>query len=192
MTTNPRFEFIAGSPAFCLVDTLGDRGGPGVERLAVPADLDAWLRAAGLLAAGDAGAGTGQLREARALREAIHRCGLRAIAGRAFAAADTATINRAAARPPLRPQLGRNGWRYVARRPVEAALSALAADAIAVLGSDRRARIRCCPQCAMMFIDTSRPGKRRWCSSARGCGNRAKVRRLRARRAGAPADGRTT
>src|SRR5207237_327653 len=44
-------------------------------------------------------------------------------------------------------------------------------------------RLRICenPQCRWVFKDTSRTGKRKWCSM-RSCGNRAKVARHRARR----------
>jgi predicted RNA-binding Zn ribbon-like protein len=44
------------------------------------------------------------------------------------------------------------------------------------------ARLRICenPQCHWVFKDTSRTGKRKWCSM-RSCGNRAKVARHRAR-----------
>ena len=48
MNIKQPFEFIAGSPALCLVDTLGDRGGKGNERLPDPGTLDLWLAAAGL------------------------------------------------------------------------------------------------------------------------------------------------
>jgi predicted RNA-binding Zn ribbon-like protein len=38
-------------------------------------------------------------------------------------------------------------------------------------------------RCHLIYADTSRPGRRRWCSMEH-CGNRHKVRALRARRAG--------
>ena len=38
--------------------------------------------------------------------------------------------------------------------------------------------------CGWLFLDTSRTGRRRWCTM-RGCGNRAKVRRFYARTRGA-------
>ena len=43
-------------------------------------------------------------------------------------------------------------------------------------------RLRQCAgdNCALLFLDTSRPGKRRWCSMER-CGNRNKVREFRSR-----------
>jgi CGNR zinc finger len=45
-------------------------------------------------------------------------------------------------------------------------------------------RVRRCtnPDCNILFLDTSRPGKRRWCSMAT-CGNQAKKANQRARHA---------
>jgi predicted RNA-binding Zn ribbon-like protein len=49
-----------------------------------------------------------------------------------------------------------------------------------LLMSDRMLRLGQCDNhpCGWLFIDTSRNGKRRWCSSAE-CGNQARVRRFR-------------
>ncbi|GAA2796502.1 CGNR zinc finger domain-containing protein [Saccharopolyspora taberi] len=46
-----------------------------------------------------------------------------------------------------------------------------------LLRSAPRGRLRRCegPECVLWFLDTSRNGRRRWCSMA-GCGNRAKVK----------------
>jgi predicted RNA-binding Zn ribbon-like protein len=41
-----------------------------------------------------------------------------------------------------------------------------------------RERLRSCPRCGWLFLDTSRGGKRRWCSM-QVCGNREKVSRHR-------------
>lgn len=183
MTSDWSFEFIAGSPALCLVDTLGNRGGEGRERLTDPLALHAWLEMASLCAEGLRRPDEVQLSQARLLREAIHRCARSVVNGKAPARTDLDVLNRAAALPPLRPQLKRGVIIQVAAHPVEAAFSVLAADALQILAPPQRERVRQCPDCAMIFLDTSRPGRRRWCSSTRGCGNRAKVRNLRARRA---------
>ncbi len=183
MHARDRFEFNAGSPALCLVDTLGKRGGEGVERLITPDNLVAWLRAAGFPTDGIERVTEQLVSDARCLREAVYRCGLSVIDRRPMADTDIKVINRAAAKPPLRPQMVRGALIQTGGAPVEAALSVLAADALHVLGTALRERIRICPDCQMMFLDTSRPGRRRWCSSVSGCGNRAKVRNLRARRA---------
>lgn len=175
---NRDFEFIAGALALNLVDTVSDWAGAPIERLTDPADLANWLGAAGL---GEAAPALSDLQATRALRSAIHRCGIAALDRGAMKTADLRVINRAAAAPPLRPQLVNGAIRLRAENPVEAALSTIAADAIAILSDAAQPRLRICPGCQMMFFDTSRPGKRRWCSSATGCGNRAKVGRHRRR-----------
>ena len=184
MTSTSKFEFIAGSPALCFVDSHGSRGGGGKERIETPQDLFDWLGSAGLAGERPQPVTQAELGQARNLREAIYRCSLCVIRGQDFAAGDVAMINRAALCPPLRPQLKHNALVHVAGRLVEAALSVLAADALGLFASPLRGRIRQCPQCAMIFVDRSRPGRRRWCSSAQGCGNRDKVRNSRKRRAG--------
>ena len=67
--------------------------------------------------------------------------------------------------------------------PVDGAIARLS-EAIArelIRGDTSRLRICENPQCRWVFKDTSRTGKRKWCSM-RSCGNRAKVARHRARR----------
>jgi predicted RNA-binding Zn ribbon-like protein len=58
-------------------------------------------------------------------------------------------------------------------------LWAVARDATDLLTTGRLERIRECPGadgCGWLFYDTSRNGKRRWCSME-ACGNRSKGRR---------------
>jgi predicted RNA-binding Zn ribbon-like protein len=181
MPAQQAFELMAGCPALCLVDTVSQRGGPGIELLRTPGSLARWLRAADLATINAQTVSQEALLAARALREAIHRCGVAVIGLRPMAEADVDLINQTAAKPPLRPRL--IGQTLVQVGSIEAALSTLAADALRVLATPAlRLRVRVCAGCQMMFLDTSRPGRRRWCSSSSGCGNRAKVRNLRARR----------
>jgi predicted RNA-binding Zn ribbon-like protein len=95
---------------------------------------------------------------------------------------DIALINAAARAAPLRPQWHDGRIELIAEDDIAAALSVLAADAVAILASPLVDRVRLCPECRMMFVDRSAAGRRRWCSSASGCGNRIKVRQHRARR----------
>lgn len=183
MISRARFEFIAGSPALSFVDTVGDRKGRKTERLADPQSLFDWLSEANLSSGSVFPVTDQDLSNALILREAIYRCGLCAVLNRPFAGGDIDLLNRAAARPPLRPQLQDGKLVFTSEHPVEAALSVLAADALNLMTAPFIGRLRECPGCAMIFVDSSRPGKRRWCSSATGCGNREKVRNLRARRA---------
>ena len=64
-------------------------------------------------------------------------------------------------------------------------LATIAGLAIELLGSTERERIRQCEGdgCAILFLDLSRSGERRWCSMS-GCGNRAKARAFRQRKRG--------
>ena len=116
---------------------------------------------------------------ARAVRHAITELALAAIAGAPYPAAHVATVNAAAAAPPLVPVLGAGG---VAVDPgtVAQALSTLARDAIDLFGGPLAGRVRECASesCGLLFVDASRPGRRRWCSMER-CGNLSKVRAYR-------------
>jgi predicted RNA-binding Zn ribbon-like protein len=62
-------------------------------------------------------------------------------------------------------------------------MSSVARDAIDVFGGPRAARLKRCEgsRCALLFVDTSRSGRRRWCSMER-CGNRAKAAAHRRRK----------
>jgi len=175
------FEFISGSLCLDLVDTLANRRAEPAERLLMPGDLDRWLDAAHLVCPLRERSTRVNLAHARALREAIYRFGLAAVENRLPEPADRKRINLWAARMPLRPTIDSGRITMTAARPVEAALSTVAGDAVELILGQQRSRIRICPDCCMMFVDTSRPGKRRWCSSASGCGNRAKVRNHRSR-----------
>ena len=77
-----------------------------------------------------------------------------------------------------RPQLRR---RFVGGRAT-AALTPIAHSAVEMLSAVDRRRLRPCaaPDCRRWFVDTSRGGRRRWCSMAR-CGNRRKAARYRER-----------
>ena len=67
--------------------------------------------------------------------------------------------------------------------PVDGAMARLAESIARELIQGDNSRLRVCEntQCRWVFKDTSRTGKRKWCSM-RSCGNRAKVARHRARR----------
>lgn len=129
---------------------------------------------------------TGDMAPMRELRTAITRVAYGLAEGRSPAAGDVAAINAVAAAPPLVPTLRPDGGREYAEPTAAAALSTLARDAIDLFSGPFADRIRVCAaaDCGLLFVDTSRPGRRRWCSMQR-CGNLAKVRDHRRRR---PAD----
>jgi predicted RNA-binding Zn ribbon-like protein len=176
-----RFHFEGGRRCLDLVATVGERWRRSFERLREPADLARWLVEAGL-ANREPPVRERQLSEARRLREAIYRVAKLAGGGTPDRA-DLETINAAARRPPLMPRLEPDGEVTTsAEQPVEAALSTVARDAIDLFTGPYASRIRQCAadDCALMFVDTSRPGHRRWCSME-GCGNRAKTAAYRRR-----------
>ncbi len=55
-------------------------------------------------------------------------------------------------------------------------LALLTHSAVALAFSPRINRVKACPNCGWLFVDSSKSGRRRWCDM-RVCGNRAKARR---------------
>jgi predicted RNA-binding Zn ribbon-like protein len=176
--------FRAGAGRLCLdfVRTLRGRGTSSMtEELPDAAALTAWLRQCGPveMPGRAAGARAGQAVQARELREAIHRLLVDGARGCGRAARET--INRAAAHPVSVPRIDARGRvRWVAEDPVAATFALLARDALDLVVSGDVARVRECadPGCGALFFDSSRPGRRRWCSM-NVCGNKAKKSALR-------------
>lgn len=181
------FHFRGGHRVLDLVATRTGRLKPAQrELLAEPGDLARWLMAAGFTGSPLA-ATPGDLERAQMLREAIHAIVDARLAGGHVVAADVAWINAAAKETPATPQIGEDG-RVRLQGGVAALLATLAGEAALLLGGDQAARIRRCEAdgCAMLFLDTSRGGERRWCSMKR-CGNKAKVAEFRRRKQGGEA-----
>ena len=179
-----RFRWNGGRECLDFVATVGERWRRSFERLRCAGDLGRWIAEAGL-ADRAPGVTAAQLGGARELREAIDRL---ARPSRAEEPGDRALVNAWAARPSLAPQLTADGGRAWAHdRPVEEVLAHLARDAIDLLSGPLAGRIRECgaDDCALLFVDASRPGRRRWCSGD-GCGNRARTRAYRHRRRESP------
>ncbi|MFF6782549.1 ABATE domain-containing protein [Streptomyces sp. NPDC012510] len=183
--------------ALCL--ELLVTGGPGAltryEVLHTPADLVAWAGQSRLTPTPPALRVTADdVTYARRLRDALCRTVVSHVCGGlpelGIAPADTTDrdlINEAAAGPPLAPALGADGSRGWADGTATGAqlLSTVARDAVELLTGPYAQRIRMCAgdRCYLLYVDTSRPGRRRWCSMGH-CGNRHKVRAHRTRRAG--------
>jgi len=116
------------------------------------------------------------------LREALYRLAWACIHHEPFESNDLAVINRWAAEPLPIPQLGAQGLTW-SGYGVRAGLAAVAKDGVELLGGPLAPRVRKCANkgCAILFVDTSRSGRRRWCSMS-ACGNKAKVGAFRSRR----------
>jgi predicted RNA-binding Zn ribbon-like protein len=178
------FRFRAGRLSLDLCSTLLWRHLTPIEQLREPADLGHWFQEAGVRPV-PAELGMEDLDCARAVRESIYALAHDRIAGRPFSSQNAATLNAVAAHPDPAPALTADGQlAWAADAPAVAALSRVARDAIELLAGSSAARLRECaaPDCAFLFVDTSRPGRRRWCASDR-CGNRQHVREHRRRQA---------
>jgi predicted RNA-binding Zn ribbon-like protein len=178
------FKFRGGSPALDLATTMvGRLGASPRDLLAAPADLDRWLVAAALAQTAP-GATEGNLVQARSLREALYRLALSRAEAVALPDADRELLNAYAALPAAPLQLGADGRAHLAG-DVRGLLAELAREGVSLLGGDFGDRIRQCegPPCAVLFVDTSRKGDRRWCSMS-ACGNKAKVAEWRKRERG--------
>jgi len=176
------FRLGLGHPALEFVATLAGRQREPIERLASADDLGRWLTVTGL--APDSGCTSRHLAQAHRLREAIYRLLDAARTAQPPASRDVAVVNAWARRSRPAPQLDAT-LRLVrqAADPCAVALAEIAAAAIQLISGPELARVRNCadPTCSLMFIDRSRPGRRRWCSMER-CGNRAKTAHYRSRR----------
>ncbi|MGY4986462.1 CGNR zinc finger domain-containing protein [Streptomyces nigrescens] len=172
--------------AFRFVATLGERRADPVERIGTPEQLRAWL-IANELGSADMPASESLLRDARALREAIHRAGTAIASGGVPDPADEELLNRWTARHRARLVLtgGRARWHLPETDSARAALAVVALDAVATLGGHGDGVIKRCEQrtCGGLFVDTSRGRRRRWCSMAT-CGNKVKKANLKAARDG--------
>ncbi|MEU0738401.1 CGNR zinc finger domain-containing protein [Streptomyces sp. NPDC006134] len=174
--------------ALCL--ELLTTGGPGpfarYEVLHAPADLAAWAARSRLPDGLDPVVDEGEVERARALRDALFLLTADRAHGRPLRPHHLDVVNAAAAEPPLVTRIepdGTRGWAPGATGT--RLLSTVARDAIDLFTGPYADRIRECdaPDCRLLFVDTSRPGRRRWCAMEH-CGNREKARAHRARAAG--------
>ncbi|MFE1454719.1 CGNR zinc finger domain-containing protein [Streptomyces sp. NPDC058735] len=178
-----RYRFDAG--ALCL--ELLTTGGPGAyarwEVLHEPADLVAWAGRSRLPDGLGLTVSAEELERVRALRDALFPLAVERAHGRPLPTAHLDVVNAAAAGPPLVARIAPDGGRVWAPGATGAQLLAtVARDAVDLFTGPYAHRVRECGahNCYLLFVDTSRPGRRRWCSMEH-CGNRDKVRAHRAR-----------
>lgn len=188
-TRGGSFRFDAGAACLDFAHTGGEGQYAVFETLHKPADLGEWLAQPPLAAVMTIRVTARELTAAKALRQAIWDAAHAQAAGRPLPTEAVAIINQAAAVAPLVPELAAGGTTVGWAPPVRAAqaLSTLAREMIDLLSGPLSERIRECASdnCPLVFVDSSRPGARRWCAMER-CGNRHKLRALRARRATDP------
>lgn len=183
-------HLIGGHPALDLSNTVFDRRTPADdnELLKSPSDLANWFRVTGLAddsqASQIARCSNGELLETvHSIREAAFAVFDAVAGGRelppeplglVMSAAATGLQDGAIALHGIQPIIA-GEWRD--SQTVSSFLALLSVGAYFTLPTER---IRSCPRCGWLFADTSRGGKRRWCSM-KTCGNREKISRHRER-----------
>jgi predicted RNA-binding Zn ribbon-like protein len=175
------FRFRGGHVALDFPATLAGRlKSKPRELLREPQDLARWLVAAELTSS-QPDVQVRELEFAVSVREAIYRLTMARIRDEELPDEPRRRLNRAAAEVAAVPQLGRDlDVRFSG--DAHSLVVAIAREAIELLGSAEASRIRKCggTDCALLFLDMSRQGERRWCSMS-ACGNKAKVEAFRER-----------
>lgn len=152
----------------------------GSDALATPALLADWLGRHGL----NEGPNAANWQDAVALRSALrsylecppHERGAIAL-----------PLDAAASAYPLKIAIDADGGVMLVPQAGADALATVLVQLHALATTNQLDRLKACadPDCRWIFLDRSKPGSRRWCSST-GCGNRQKTRAYRARRSGGP------
>jgi predicted RNA-binding Zn ribbon-like protein len=168
-----------------FVNTLdSDDGFQQFELLKEPADLERWLGGRGLLERG-ARLGPADLRRAIEVRQAL-RALLLANTGAELDRGAVAVLNRAAdrARSTFRFRDDGSAALVPAASGLDGAIARLLGFVAAAMADGTWQRLKACrnPTCEWAFYDRSRNRSSRWCTMSE-CGNRAKARAFRERRA---------
>lgn len=176
MTTDTGWLPLVGEPvSIDLVNTRYAVRGRPADGLATPDRLQDWLRQRGF-AVDDVT--PRDLDAACLLRDAIRHIADAVVGGGVPDADAVADLNRCASAYPRWQELVEEPTPHALERsggrPVDAALSAVATDAIVLFGGPMRQQLRACrgPGCILFFIGD---GRREWCTA--GCGNRARAAR---------------
>jgi predicted RNA-binding Zn ribbon-like protein len=136
------------------------------------------------LAAADPDAAEATRREAIELRETVYRIFSAVAAHRPAAPTDLERFNAALGTALAQARViqtdadGGFRWTWDDAATLDRILWPVLRSAADLLTSDRLGRVRECAdgRCGWLFLDTSRTGRRRWCSME-SCGNRNKARR---------------
>jgi predicted RNA-binding Zn ribbon-like protein len=149
------------------------------DELSTPERLESWLRERSL----EGGGGIAHHRQALEMRDAL-RSFLKIAPGERSRAADAGRgLQQASSAFALVVAVDEAG--AVSLQPLEGAsgIGRVLAQMHGLATSDQLHRLKMCAsdECEWVFFDRSKPGNRRWCSSAR-CGNRQKTRAYRERR----------
>jgi len=190
LQTRPPWQdahFIGGHPVLDLTNTVFDRTFPveDVELLNTPSDVLTWCASAGLFDEVPAWAedsASGLVRDVRAVREQAWAVFSAIADGETVPAEPFGALLQRAGKGTRAGQVQRIDAAlddytadWTAPGAIPTVLSLLAVHAVFTLPPGR---IRTCGRCGWLFLDSSRGGRRRWCSMSI-CGNREKARRHR-------------
>jgi predicted RNA-binding Zn ribbon-like protein len=158
----------------------------GGDELATARQLKDWMQARGLLRKGERIDGVDHHR-ALALREAVRSFLKIATEDGQGSAAALRRFNEASADFPLVLGVSSAGAVTLQPAPRASGLARILAELQLLADTDRLGRLKMCASddCRWIFFDRSKPGNRRWCSSAL-CGNRQKTRAYRERQRQSP------
>ena len=198
-------ELVGGSVCLDFVNTVDPRvGDKPQDHIESYADLVCWAAHAQLLrpdqvpAILDAAArrpknAQAVFERAIALRETLYRVFSAIVARQVPDSADLAAMLAAyvesQAHASLVPASGSLVWRWPSgTHALDQLLWPIVRSAVELATSPDARRVKTCPglgDCGWLFLDTSKSGRRRWCSME-SCGSRAKMRTYYARTHGRP------
>ena len=179
-----QFRFDAGSLALNFVATVRHRGSEPNDLLFKPAALSQWFELSGITGA-SVSLSAEEEEYARFFREAVYRMVRSYILNKKLLPQDITLINTMARHSIALPQLNAGSLclEWEMSDPLKNSLSVIARDAIMLIGSKDKSRLKICDcdSCRMIFVDLSLSNRRRWCSMSI-CGNRQKVAMYRQRK----------
>ena len=170
-------ELVGNALCLDFANSVNQRSDPRLDWLAEPDGLRAWALLAGLPRPTRRPTSE-DIEQAAALREAVYRVFSAVATGDRPMQHDLATLTATAAEGLAAATLSPASeyvlmWRGGHVRRV---LWSVADSAVELLRHGPLDRIGECPSCGWVFLDTSRNGRRRWCSMAM-CGNAVKYAR---------------
>jgi predicted RNA-binding Zn ribbon-like protein len=170
-----RRRFQTGRMCLDLTHTGGEGEAARWEILHEPVDAARFLGI--IVEAEPPEVGESEMTAIRTLRQALSDLARSRAVGARRPSGVVGIINAAATEPPLVPRLEADSSSRLMPGNATQALSTIARDAVDLFSSPLADRIRICAadDCGLLYVDTSRPGTRRWCSMD-WCGDRAKKR----------------
>jgi predicted RNA-binding Zn ribbon-like protein len=172
-------ELVGNALCLDFANTVNARPVARRDWLGSPAEVVTWARAVGHPVDDDPGL-VFTLPVARDLRETVFRVFQPLAHGERPSPDDLEIVHAAHAEGIARCRFVDDGATFrlswVEPQTLRALLWEVAASAVGLLTQGPLDRIGDCPSCHWLFLDTSKNGRRRWCSMAT-CGSRDKSRR---------------